>query len=174
MLKSRLDIVQETFGSVLEIALHDVRDWDPKKRQSTLVHLSGDVTGRTVGESPMTDLGLRLLHPKTGKPSEGNYRSTYNKRRIKGTSVLVKDELLARTEKELVETIINREITDDAKRDLGEQFFDYLVQQTDLFRSPHRDIGIRMAAGPLGMTPKYLELVVSEAEEKLRPSGGAT
>ncbi len=84
-LAERLEAFQGMFGTVLEIALHDLA----RPSGKTLCRIFGSVTGRSEG-APMTPTGDAMLQARV--PKRESYSSNYRGKKVKSTSVLLKDE----------------------------------------------------------------------------------
>ena len=80
--------MQQTFGRFVEFVLHDVRDYP--KNTKTIYRIYGHVTGRKVGDT-MTNYGDKIL--KDGTTHEANYYSKWKEKKIKSTTIVLKDEI---------------------------------------------------------------------------------
>jgi predicted transcriptional regulator YheO len=81
------DAIAGLWGPGCEVVLHDFSDLD-----HSVVHVAGDVTGRTVG-APLTDLGLRVL--TSGRPDQDTlfyHSKAPDGRLLKSVSVLLRAE----------------------------------------------------------------------------------
>ena len=82
------DMIQQTFGSTCEVAVHDLTN----PRNSVVYVANGTVTGRTVGQSFDHLIKQVLLNKKFSNDMAANYVFTIGDKRIKSSSVLIRDE----------------------------------------------------------------------------------
>jgi len=81
------DAIVAMFGRSCEVAIHDLTDL-----QKSVVHISGDVTGRKVG-APATDLLVKALGKKSSEIKDMyNYKTTARDgRSIKSSTIFLRD-----------------------------------------------------------------------------------
>jgi predicted transcriptional regulator YheO len=86
-LARRLEVLHPMFGDWIEFAIHDLRG-QHSTIGDTLQTIFGKVTDRKIG-APMTDVGHELLQRRND--SKVNYLSVWRGKKIKGTSVVLRD-----------------------------------------------------------------------------------
>ena len=78
--------ISYTLGKHCEIAIHDMED--PNR---SLVHLAGNVTGRSTG-APITNFGLKLIALKEKSEDVYGYQTRFNGKTIISSTVCIKDQ----------------------------------------------------------------------------------
>lgn len=86
-LKHLADGISATFGKNCEVCIHDLNDM-----QHSLIHISGNITGRSIG-APATDLLVKAVQQGGNNPHDlHNYRTTTNDGRIlKSTTTFIRN-----------------------------------------------------------------------------------
>ena len=80
------DAISQTFGEHCEVAVHDMAN--PNR---SLVHIAGNVTGRSTG-SPITNFGLRLLALQEKGEDVHTYQTRFKDKSVVSSTVSVKDD----------------------------------------------------------------------------------
>ena len=80
------DAICDTFGEHCEVAVHDMAN--PNR---SLVHIAGNVTGRTTG-SPITNFGLKLLALQEKGEDVYTYQTRFKDKFVASSTVSVKDD----------------------------------------------------------------------------------
>jgi len=80
------DAIVHTFGPHTEVVVHDMAD--PNR---SLVHISGNVTGRSVG-SPITNFGLKMLALQEKGEDVFGFQTKYKDKSVVSSTVSIKDE----------------------------------------------------------------------------------
>jgi len=80
------DAIVSTFGPNSEVAVHDMDN-----PNSSLVHIAGGITGRSVG-SPITNLGLKLLALQDVEDDIHAYQLGYKDKSIVSSTVCVRGD----------------------------------------------------------------------------------
>ena len=122
------DAIVQTFGQHSEVAVHDM---DNPNR--SLVHIAGNVTGRSAG-SPITNFGLKLLALREKGEDVHGYQTKFKDKSVVSSTVCIKDG-----EGKITGFLcINFDITKlmDAKSAIG----GYGLQHSDLFEESHESL----------------------------------
>lgn len=115
------DAIVHTFGQHCEVAVHDMAD--PNR---SLVHIAGNVTGRSTG-SPITNFGLKLLSLRDKGEDVHAYQTKFKDKSVVSSTVCIKD-----TDNEIIGFLcINFDITKLAQAQNA--IMGYGLQHSDLF-----------------------------------------
>lgn len=85
ILREVADGIVALFGAGCEVVIHDLGDLD-----HSVIHVSGNVTGRKVG-SCMTDLGLQKLRQGDYRSMHGYFNRTDDGRLLRSSSIFIRD-----------------------------------------------------------------------------------
>lgn len=87
-LKQTADAICATFGKNCEVCIHDLTDI-----HASITHITGNVTGRSVG-APATDLLIKALQQNNNDPDDmHNYRTTTSDGRVlKSSTIFIRDD----------------------------------------------------------------------------------
>ena len=151
LLERIAEAIVHTFGPHSEVAVHDLAD--PNR---SLVHIAGNVTGRSVG-SPVSNFGLKMFALREKGEDVHGFQTKYKDKSVVSSTVSIKDE-----QNRVVGLLcINFDIT--TLRDVQQAIAGYGLQHLDLF-------------GPAGLSfadlnVKTVESVVNDvlAEMKKNP-----
>ncbi len=80
------DAIVETFGQHSEVAVHDMAN-----PNHSLVHIAGNVTGRSPG-SPITNFGLKLLSLQDKGEDVHGYQTKFKDKSVVSSTVCIKDD----------------------------------------------------------------------------------
>lgn len=80
------DAIVHTFGQHCEVAVHDMAN--PNR---SLVHIAGNVTGRSTG-SPITNFGLKLLSLQEKGEDVHGYQTKFKDKSVVSSTVCIKDD----------------------------------------------------------------------------------
>ena len=146
------DAIVHTFGPHVEVAVHDMAD--PNK---SLVHIAGNVTGRSTG-SPITNFGLKLLSLQEKGEDVFGYQTKYKDRAVVSSTVCIKDD----ANKIIGFLCINFDITQLAQA--REAFAGYGLQHSSLFE----DRGASLADLTLNTVESTINDVLAEMKKDPR------
>ena len=80
------DAIVHTFGQHSEVVVHDMAN--PNR---SLVHIAGNVTGRSTG-SPITNFGLKLLSLQDNGEDVHGYQTKFQDKSVVSSTVCIKDD----------------------------------------------------------------------------------
>lgn len=80
------DAIVHTFGRHCEVAVHDMAN-----PNHSLVHIAGNVTGRSTG-SPITNFGLKLMSLQDKGEDVYGYQTKFQDKAVVSSTVCVKDD----------------------------------------------------------------------------------
>jgi predicted transcriptional regulator YheO len=80
------DAVTSTFGAHSEVAVHDMEN-----PNHSLVHISGNVTGRSPG-APITNIGLKLMALRDKGEDVHAYQTKFKDKCVVSSTVCIKDD----------------------------------------------------------------------------------
>lgn len=86
LLERIADAIVHTFGPHCEVAVHDMAN--PNR---SLVHIAGNVTGRSTG-SPITNFGLKLLSLQEKGEDVHGYQTKFKDKSVVSSTVCLKDD----------------------------------------------------------------------------------
>ena len=115
------DAIVETFGQHSEVAVHDMAN--PNR---SLVHIAGNVTGRSTG-SPITNFGLKLLALREKGEDVHGYQTKFKDKSVVSSTVCIKDD----DDKIIGFLCINFDIT--GLMQASNAIMGYGLQHSDLF-----------------------------------------
>ncbi len=145
------DAIVHTFGQHSEVAVHDMAD--PNR---SLVHIAGNVTGRSAG-SPITNFGLKLLALREKGEDVHGYQTKFKDKSVVSSTVCIKDD----EDKIIGFLCINFDITKlmDAKQAIA----GYGLQHSGIFEDARESLA--------DLTVKTVESVINDvlAEMKKDP-----
>lgn len=122
------DAIYHTFGQHCEVAVHDMAN--PNR---SLVHIAGNVTGRSTG-SPITNFGLKLVSLQEKGEDVHGYQTKFKDKSVVSSTVCIKDD-----ESKIIGFLcINFDIT--KLQQAKNAIVGYGLQHSDLFEDAHESL----------------------------------
>ena len=122
------DAIVHTFGQHSEVAVHDMAN--PNR---SLVHIAGNVTGRSTG-APITNFGLKLLALQEKGEDVHAYQTKFKDKSVVSSTVSIKDE----NNKIIGFLCINFDVTKLLQAQSS--IMGYGLQHSDLFEDMHETL----------------------------------